>query len=501
MAKGNKKEGGAGEPRTFEELVDEAIQLEEKGDRYKDGEKAKRFYERACAMYEAADNLQPNDFDVVYNLGRLQLLLSEFPECSPSESAQLITMSIGRLRKGADLMPSNADNLYNLAQAILSKVNLMGDEENVWTDERVSLLSEASALLEKTVEMQRISLDVEHDHPEEEDTSEAIEEHEAQADQEEYETVVEVEPVTNESVHDTLMLHAQINTLQGVAAIAQAFSRVIAEFDRAAGDSFFVSAEAKIEEATRLFPESKEAAIRRAEIYSNRGDALCEVVEMDFQARQGLEGLIEESYDRCIKILTELLGKDSYHVQALCDRADAMLSLANFRVDALGGGSLTAEQLSAARELYKGANNGFTQAQNIEKSNLNIAIKIGDTMLAATRLYSADNEKVTRKVLAGNAGHWYDKAAKLGGMRNRAMIERDGTVDDSTKLILKLAKALSWNDNDDWLSAADVLSKRWKTGGGKFGANFKNFLAERDDDVCGVGFAPRVFDSDWYKSQ
>ncbi|KAI8811994.1 hypothetical protein BJ742DRAFT_736126 [Cladochytrium replicatum] len=95
-----------------------------KGDRYKDGQKAKRFYERACAMYEALTN------------------------CS-------ITPITGH-----SWIIDNADNLYNLAQAKISKVNFMGDEENVWSNEFVSLLSEASSLLEKAVEIQRKELNV-----------------------------------------------------------------------------------------------------------------------------------------------------------------------------------------------------------------------------------------------------------------------------------------------------------------------------------------------------
>lgn len=45
----------------------EAIQLEEQGERYKTGERAQRYYERAAEMYGKAFELNDKDADCVYN--------------------------------------------------------------------------------------------------------------------------------------------------------------------------------------------------------------------------------------------------------------------------------------------------------------------------------------------------------------------------------------------------------------------------------------------------
>lgn len=71
------------EPETFDEFMEgncvkcqrsivknsiiDAIQFEEQGDRYKDGERAERNYERAADMYGKAFSLNSQDADCVYN--------------------------------------------------------------------------------------------------------------------------------------------------------------------------------------------------------------------------------------------------------------------------------------------------------------------------------------------------------------------------------------------------------------------------------------------------
>lgn len=52
---------------TLSDLLDAAQELEEKGDRYKDGPKALRFYQRASEMYSQANQLEPDLLDVLYN--------------------------------------------------------------------------------------------------------------------------------------------------------------------------------------------------------------------------------------------------------------------------------------------------------------------------------------------------------------------------------------------------------------------------------------------------
>lgn len=53
--------------KSFDELIEEAIIQEEKGERYVDGLKARKFYETACELYEKANTKKNNDFSCLYN--------------------------------------------------------------------------------------------------------------------------------------------------------------------------------------------------------------------------------------------------------------------------------------------------------------------------------------------------------------------------------------------------------------------------------------------------
>jgi hypothetical protein len=63
----SKKKQQAEDPTNFEDMLDFAIELEEKGDRYKSGDKAKRFYERSNHWYTQANNLRPDLPELLYN--------------------------------------------------------------------------------------------------------------------------------------------------------------------------------------------------------------------------------------------------------------------------------------------------------------------------------------------------------------------------------------------------------------------------------------------------
>ncbi|KAJ3077493.1 hypothetical protein HK102_005186, partial [Quaeritorhiza haematococci] len=138
----------------FDEWVEEALELEEKGDRYRDGEKARRFYERACEAYEraiAAGSSSGNgtglaEIDVYYNWGRILLLLSEFrnPPYTLQQQHQLVMLAINKFRLAAsqgaaqrpaagedqgrptDYNSTTIDALFNLAQALraLAELNI-----------------------------------------------------------------------------------------------------------------------------------------------------------------------------------------------------------------------------------------------------------------------------------------------------------------------------------------------------------------------------------------
>ncbi|KAF9970964.1 hypothetical protein BGZ73_006163 [Actinomortierella ambigua] len=116
----------AKEPQTWEEYMEEGVLLEEKGERYATGEKARRFYEKAGDMYHKAHRLNPQDADIIYNLGRILYILVDFT-FSPCQKLSLLNASILRFRKALNYDPDNADTLFNLGQAMATHADLIQD--------------------------------------------------------------------------------------------------------------------------------------------------------------------------------------------------------------------------------------------------------------------------------------------------------------------------------------------------------------------------------------
>ncbi|KAG0235369.1 hypothetical protein BGW42_005348 [Actinomortierella wolfii] len=114
------------EPQTWEEYMEEGVLLEEKGERYGTGEKARRYYEKAGDMYHKAHRLNPQDADILYNLGRILYILVDFTY-SPCQKLSLLNASILRFRKALNYDPDNADSLFNLGQALTTHAELIQD--------------------------------------------------------------------------------------------------------------------------------------------------------------------------------------------------------------------------------------------------------------------------------------------------------------------------------------------------------------------------------------
>ncbi|KAG0268122.1 hypothetical protein DFQ27_007465 [Actinomortierella ambigua] len=118
-AKDKKKAAAAAkEPQTWEEYME--------GERYATGEKARRYYEKAGDMYHKAHRLNPQDADIIYNLGRILYILVDFT-FSPCQKLSLLNASILRFRKALNYDPDNADSLFNLGQAMATHADLIQD--------------------------------------------------------------------------------------------------------------------------------------------------------------------------------------------------------------------------------------------------------------------------------------------------------------------------------------------------------------------------------------
>ncbi|KAF9190968.1 hypothetical protein BGZ51_007986 [Haplosporangium sp. Z 767] len=116
----------AATPQTWEEYMEEGVLLEEKGERYATGDKARRYYEKAGDMYNKACKLNPEDSDCLYNFGRVLYILVDFTH-SPCQKLSLLNASIERFRLALTYDSDNADTLFNLAQALTTHAEVIQD--------------------------------------------------------------------------------------------------------------------------------------------------------------------------------------------------------------------------------------------------------------------------------------------------------------------------------------------------------------------------------------
>ncbi|KAK3831611.1 MAG: hypothetical protein JOS17DRAFT_743757 [Linnemannia elongata] len=115
-------------PQTWEEYMEEGVLLEEKGERYATGDKARRFYEKAGDMYNKACQLNPEDSDCLYNFGRVLYILVDFTH-DPCQKLSLLNASIERFRNALIYDYENPDTLFNLGQALQTHAEVIQDHD------------------------------------------------------------------------------------------------------------------------------------------------------------------------------------------------------------------------------------------------------------------------------------------------------------------------------------------------------------------------------------
>ncbi|KAJ3170448.1 hypothetical protein HDU87_008788 [Geranomyces variabilis] len=456
-------------PTTAEEAVEEALALEDKGDRYASGPKAVRFYQRACEMYAHAHALDAADLDVPYNWGRLLLILAEFsePEFEPKAKHGLFKDAAARLRSGD---PRNADCQFNLAQALrgLAEVVLEGTEVGGGQREAVAALTEADAVLAAVYQLQKTAYEA----PPPETANEA----------ETSEDPAESQVAT---LVDTLSAHAQTLTML-FKEVAEPEASILYERARqrlAAAQGILDSVSAEMLSAHDKTQVQIDIYIRHAEVLAARADVTAQVAH---RVDSETFGFAVENLSRALDLA------EGNNVEALCEKGDVLCSWADAVKTANGGLDkiLIAEQpssaaadegsssssssahptssptsLSTLRSLYTRAVESYTAAYTIEQSSASIATTLGNTHLLRVPLHSADE----RVILAENAEKYYRRAAVLG----------------DRSVLTALAKALSWSGKE--ADCKKVLIA-WA----------KNGQEESGDETAEIGFAEIVAQWEWF---
>ncbi|WRT64710.1 uncharacterized protein IL334_001644 [Kwoniella shivajii] len=141
---------------TYDEALDGGVEMEEKGERYRDGDKAQRFYERAIELYEKALGFHQT-YDAAYNQARaLYTISTSF--LLPPTSIKPLRRSIDLYRLATTLTNSpllRMDVAFNLSQSCSSLSDILEDlDSGNNVDEVRTLREEARDILQEVMDGQ-----------------------------------------------------------------------------------------------------------------------------------------------------------------------------------------------------------------------------------------------------------------------------------------------------------------------------------------------------------
>ncbi|KAJ3133147.1 hypothetical protein HK100_004645 [Physocladia obscura] len=495
--KRNSKTNATANPQpalTFDEFVEAAMDAEEKGERYKEGDKALRFFETAAQNYSSALSLQ-RDSAALYNLGRLLLLLAEFrfPVYPDSQKRRLLLDARANLKESINLTNSVTDNVgaadarFNLSQVNKALVELVLDSDvTAVSHTDFELLSEADVLLDETLALQIAELQKSascsggdncgHDHSHDnkngdngmEEISEGEQHHQEAVEEEqeqEFEIGQERDPVTPQTIIETLVEHASLLTL--AASALYPISPVQA-------DGLYAKADAKISETTLYWcdmtpsNEPSDVSLGRATLLVSRGESL-------FEASSKTEATSSE-WTRLFELASNLydgiLTRHPTCAEAPADKGDLLCTWAEFVMtctigsagipgfdalinnviaeqqhQALSSSSSSSNQqsleqkqqtahslLANLRQMYARAAKSYTLAQTLEPTKPSISSRLADLEATRTALYPTTltpTNIATQQTLLKNAATHYKRTLETLGVNMSLLSAQKGCPDDA----------------------------------------------------------------------
>ncbi|ORY47378.1 hypothetical protein BCR33DRAFT_715106 [Rhizoclosmatium globosum] len=434
------------EPQTFDEFMEYAVEQEERGERYKDGDKARRSYELAVQAYAQAASYKRDAF-VIYNKGRLLLLLAEFknPQYNLTQQRALLEDSVVTLREAIALDPEHPDSMFNLAQAIKALFERVLDNGDTVTQNHLERLSEADNLLERALVLQLAELEKSkalaaqaafensscapgcghdhdhsgHSHAHEESMEEVSEE--TGGDEEGFEVVNQQEPVTNATIIETLVEHSSLLTL--AASALYSISVQQAEVLYAKSDAKLAAARPYWDDGV-VNNEPSDIGLARATLYVTRGESLFEASPKTEETSAEWKSLFESA----AALYDDILVRHPACAEAPADKGDLLCTWAESVMTVTIGcpgvpgfealiNNVIAEQqqllqqqqgsssssssssssapqptpaltfLTQLRQIYAQASKSYIQAQTLDPAKGSVSHRLGDLEATRTSLY------------------------------------------------------------------------------------------------------------------
>ncbi|KAF9389986.1 hypothetical protein BGX21_011583 [Mortierella sp. AD011] len=451
-------------PQTWEDYMEEGVLLEEKGERYGTGDKARRFYEKAGDMYNKACKLNPGDSDCLYNLSAL------------------------------NYDPDNADTLFNLGQALTTHADVIqdheeGDEEDEEADhkhgdhgdfhgspeERAAMeLQEAITLFESCYSIQQRDLYAAVQEADPKNNVNAEEKPPGLAEQEQQELSNSAGVLIDTLISSSQALTSLAFLVDTVDRSQSYYKQAQEKLDIALGvtkDKYLwpaseessssggkgkdkeAVAERIVEgESEEILPATKPVSVfREAETQRetvSRKEKICDIhlqysTVLSSQTDRNYQDtgkISEELYKQSLQHLNVVLSHQPRHVEALCDKGDLLgawaqalaafdqgaqvlsdsdierwnsssITLGTSDVVAAEPTSGSADDKTTSRsarawQLFASATRAFLSALEVEPQNTSILEKLGDIHWSRSLLSSSVAVK-NRAMLLNNASVYY----------------------------------------------------------------------------------------------
>ncbi|KAK6074923.1 hypothetical protein SCUP234_07922 [Seiridium cupressi] len=218
---------------TADDYLVAGVDFEEAAGKWRAGDAAKsmRFFQRASEAYDKGLKAFPSSLDLAYNKARVLLEVATHPILVEQLQVPLLDALRAALdahRYALKLDPENADALFNTAQVLTSIAEEIANDDDIPDKEALKLLHEALELQSKCYSVQEMKLEesIEQERQANEqaansadeagpDTSQETTDQASTEEDDQWFTVVE--PVTRDSLIDTLV--AQLNTLTTFCSI------------------------------------------------------------------------------------------------------------------------------------------------------------------------------------------------------------------------------------------------------------------------------------------
>lgn len=222
---------------TADDFQSAGVEFEEAGGKWRgDSAKSMRFFQRAIDVYDQGLQKFPRSFDLAYNKARVQLEIATHPALVDQLRRPLrdaLDEALSSHQYALQLDPENADTLFNTSQVLTAIAELMASDEG---DEAAASEAEAVKVLREALELQSKCLSIQERGYQEFLEQERIANEQAQnvndettaatdlrdgsepgSDEEAGEWVNAIEPVTQDTLIDTVL--AQLGTLTTLCSI------------------------------------------------------------------------------------------------------------------------------------------------------------------------------------------------------------------------------------------------------------------------------------------